>query len=195
MSLILTRPIDALEEVEELHDGCFLPVCQNGTARKVSIGRLKESAGGAGHLEVTADGSVASHSASEINAHVENGGTVVLNYFPASNGGAYAQLWHRSPLVVMFETHNVHTDSVTLFAIADDKTCGEETFTFATEGGESTGKPISGFKITEGENGAFSMDIKFTDGTSDTFVVPAGERPAQVTYNGVAIPIEWAVSE
>lgn len=58
-----------------------------------------------------------------------------------------------------------------------------------------SGKIIFRFKVTEGSGGAFSMEIQFTDGTSDTFAVPAGEKPAQVTYNGVAIPIEWAVSE
>lgn len=153
--------------------------------------------GGPGHLEVTVDSSIASHSASEINAHVENGGTVVLNYNPTSNGGAFAQLWHRSPLVVIFAVTDIveYSVSQTLYAIADDKTCGEETFAYTPESGGSPGKPIASFKITEGSDGAFSMETIFTDGSSDTFSVPGGDKPESVTYNGVAIPIEWAVSE
>ena len=171
-----------------------------------------------GHMEVTVDGgSKASHSASEINAHVENGGSVVLNTEGYSNGGGYAQLWFRSPLVVIF----AHTDmtgeskSQTLFSIGEDKTYGEETFTYTPP--ESTltpeqiqeavdnyleehpvsadGKIIDHFVITEGSDGAVTMETIFTDGGSDTFAVPADEKPAYVVFNGQQVPIEWAVSE
>lgn len=56
-------------------------------------------------------------------------------------------------------------------------------------------KKISRFKITEGSDGAFRMDIKFEDGAYDTFSVPAGDKPDSIVYNGATIPIEWAVSE
>lgn len=61
----------------------------------------------------------------------------------------------------------------------------------ASPGG--TGKPIKGFKITEHADGSITMKNTFTDGTYETFGIPAGEKPGYITYNGVAIPIEWVV--
>lgn len=57
----------------------------------------------------------------------------------------------------------------------------------------TTGKPIKDFKITEHADGSITMKNTFTDGTYETIVLAAGEKPGSVTYNGVAIPIEWVV--
>jgi hypothetical protein len=50
-------------------------------------------------------------------------------------------------------------------------------------------------KITEGADGSVTFENTLSDGGKETIVLAAGENPASVTYNGVAIPIEWAVSE
>lgn len=57
----------------------------------------------------------------------------------------------------------------------------------------TTGKPIATFEITEHADGSITMKNTFTDGTYETIVLAAGEKPASITYNGVAIPIDWVV--
>lgn len=56
-----------------------------------------------------------------------------------------------------------------------------------------TGKPIKDFKIIEHADGSITMKNTFTDGTYETIVLAAGEKPASATYNGVEIPIKWVV--
>ena len=164
---------------------------------KVVAKNATENSGSGGHGNITVvvdeDTMTANYTNTQIIEHLENGGTarVKLNV-----SGAYFQLYGIVGTTVMFGAPAVNEGDQVELVIYSIWTSGSVTKdVFPIGSGESTGKPISGFKITEGENGAFSMEIQFTDGTSDTFGVPAGEKPAQVTYNGVAIPIEWAVSE
>ena len=141
---------------------------------------------------VDEDTMTANYTNTQIIEHLENGGTarVKLNV-----SGAYFQLYGVVGTTVMFGAPAVNEGDQVELVIYSIWTSGSVTKdVFPIGSGESTGKPISGFKITEGENGAFSMEIKFTDGSSDTFSVPGGDKPESVTYNGVAIPIEWAVS-
>ena len=56
-----------------------------------------------------------------------------------------------------------------------------------------TNKPIKSFKITEHADGSITMKNTFTDDTYETIVLAAGEKPASITYNGTAIPIDWVV--
>lgn len=64
----------------------------------------------------------------------------------------------------------------------------------AAQTGGAGGKPIATIKITEGADGSVTMENTFTDGEKETIFLPAGDKPANVTYNGVAVPIEWVVS-
>ena len=144
------------------------------------------------HLEVTVDAAgMASHSASEINAHIDAGGSVVLNFTGYSNP-SYAQLWFRHNGGVMFCTTDVTDSSVsqTLFGIDEEKNCTEEHISF--EGSGSSGKTFASIKVTEHTDGRVTMENTFTDGSKETMVLAAGEKPESLTYNGVAIPIEWA---
>ncbi len=147
------------------------------------------------HLEVTVDAAgMASHSASEINAHIDSGGSVVLNFTGYSNP-SYAQLWFRHNGGVLFCTTDVTENSVTqtLFGIDEEKKCTEETLKFEASGGSN--KTITNMKITEGADGSVTFENTLSDGGKETIFLPAGDKPESVTYNGVAIPIAWAVSE
>lgn len=147
-----------------------------------------------GHLEVTVDeNNVASHSAQEIDAHVAKGGSVVLNFTDSSASHGYACLWARTSALVIFLETYVSEGGVTqtFFFIDGDKNCTEEVVTFEVSGG----KTFDHITITENADGSVTMENTFTDGTSETIVLAAGDKPDSVTYNGVAIPIEWAVSE
>ena len=144
-------------------------------------------------VEVDTDTMTANYTNTQIIEHLENGGTARVK---VSSSGAYFQLYGIVGTTVMFGAPAVNeAEQVELVIYSFWASGSVSKDVFPIGSGEFAGKPVSGFKVTEGSGGAFSMEIQFTDGTSDTFVVPAGEKPAQVTYNGVAIPIEWAVSE
>lgn len=150
--------------------------------------------GGPGNItvEVDTDTMTANYTNTQIIEHLENGGTARVK---VSSSGAYFQLYGIVGTTVMFGAPAVNeAEQVELVIYSFWASGSVSKDVFPIGSGESTGKPISGFKITEGENGAFSMEIKFTDGSSDTFSVPGGDKPESVTYNGVAIPIEWEVS-
>lgn len=51
-------------------------------------------------------------------------------------------------------------------------------------------KTFSNIKITEHADGSVTMYNTFTDGTSETIGIGAGDTPG-ISYNGVAIPTEW----
>ena len=143
-------------------------------------------------VEVDTDTMTANYTNTQIIEHLENGGTARVK---VSSSGAYFQLYGIVGTTVMFGAPAVNeAEQVELVIYSFWASGSVSKDVFPIGSGEFAGKPISGFKITEGENGAFSMDIKFTDGSSDTFSVPGGDKPESVTYNGVAIPIEWAVS-
>ena len=59
MSSIQIKSIDALEAADQLNDNCFIPVCQNGVAKKLSGKQLKEftsqGSGGTGNTGGTSD--------------------------------------------------------------------------------------------------------------------------------------------
>lgn len=146
-------------------------------------------------LEVTLDGSsdaIASHSASEINAHLNNGGSVVLNYTDYSgnsSSGGYAQLWYRSELVVIFCVTDITDSSVsqTLYSIGADKTYGEETFTYTIP--DNTGGEVSLIDFSNFENGSFTETV---DGEVITHTVTFDDQNRPIAIDNVEI--KWGDS-
>jgi len=146
-------------------------------------------------LEVMVDDSnVASHSASEIITHLDNGGSVIMKFSGNSRGHGYAQL-HSVALgnVIFYELNVSVTSEILLYTVGDTKEVSVEVFTMVPV--DSTDETIMGIKITENADGSVTMVNTFDGGGTETIVLAAGDKPASVTYNGVSIPIEWAVSE
>ena len=58
------------------------------------------------------------------------------------------------------------------------------------------GEPITGISITEAADGTVTMVNTLSTGGTETIVISpdANGNPGSITYNGVAIPIEWVVS-
>ena len=76
------------------------------------------------------------------------------------------------------------------FAVWADGSVTREVFSL---GGTGTAKTFKDIEITENADGSVTMVNTFTDGSSETIVLAAGEKPASATYNGVEIPIKWVV--
>lgn len=155
-----------------------------------------------GKLTVTVDLSTdtASHSASEINAHIAKGGCVELavnNFQDDDRNVFYHTIYLRTPTKVYFQGCDPAEDVIwfTTYCIDDNKVFSEVQIAFEGGSGGSTGKTFASIKVTEHTDGSVTMENTFTDGSKETMVLAAGEKPESLTYNGVAIPIEWAVSE
>ena len=183
----------------------------------VIVDQVKEQV--PGHLMVSYDWNTkkVSHSASEINAHLDKGGSAALavcQFQDNDNVKFYVPVYMRTPTVIWFLQCEVYEESVSgaFYSVDDDKNYTEEVFDYKASGGTvspeqiqeavnsyleenpvTTGKPFKEIVVTEHADGSVTMENTFTDDTSETIVLAAGEKPASITYNGVAIPIEWVV--
>lgn len=161
----------------------------------------KVSGDGPGVLIVTLDkpNGTADHNAAEIISHVESGGIVLLKNpvdvdSPGSVEAGYIPLSGIVSDFVMFkgvEVFDERVDQYLYTVMVDGSFHLEETSVKIGSGGAT----ITGMKITEGADGSVTFENTLSDGGKETIVLAAGENPASVTYNGAAIPIEWAVSE
>lgn len=134
-----------------------------------------------GHLEVTVDDSgMASHSASEINAHIDAGGSVILNFRGYGNP-SYAQLWFRHNGGVMFCTTDVTENSVSqsIYVVDDEKNCTEEYSSFEVPGNKVTQIDFSNF-----ENCSYTETI---DGEVITHEVTFDEQGRPTAIDGASI--------
>ena len=136
----------------------------------------------------------ASHSASEINAHLNNGGSVVLEVAGSPKG--YATLYLKSNDVVWFAITGVTSDLVKqdIFSINNEKVCSYETLTFegAGSGGEAK-TPLQ--RVVTTKNGTqVGIDFFYTDGTASTAVIVVDENdtPLTITENGNTTTFEWS---
>lgn len=63
------------------------------------------------------------------------------------------------------------------------------------EGGGDAGPGVTAISVTEAADGTVTMVNTLTTGGTETIVISpdANGKPGSITYNGVAIPIEWVV--
>lgn len=136
----------------------------------------------------------ASHSASEINAHLNNGGSAVLEL--ASSPKSYAPLYLKSNDVVWFAITGVTSDWVKqdIYSIDNEKVCSYETFTFEGAGsGTEVKTPLQ--RVVTTKNGTqVGIDFFYTDGTASTAVIAVDENdtPLAITENGNTTTFEWS---
>lgn len=151
---------------------------------------------GNGQLEVAVDPTTmtANYTATQIIEYLNAGGTAFVNY----GHMIYASLYGKVGTTVLFGNVGEVGDggegeaqvALVLFAVWGD---GRVTRQVAPIGSESTSKTFKDIEITENADGSVTMVNTFTDGSSETIVLAAGEKPASATYNGVEIPIKWVV--
>lgn len=142
-------------------------------------------------VEVNLTTMTASHTSAQIMEHLDADGTAAAKL----SNGAYAVLYGVVGTTVMFRGLSEvdgQAEMVTYAVWADGSVTMEA---FALGGSGSAGKTFKDIEITEKADGSVTMLNTFTDDTSETIVLAAGEKPANITYNGVEIPIKWVTEE
>ena len=130
----------------------------------------------------------ASHTSAQIIERLDADGIVAARMMT----GAYFVLYAVVGTTVLFsglQEVEGGPEMVT-FAVWADGSVTREVFSL---GGSGTSKTFKDIEITENADGSVTMVNTFTDGSSETIVLAAGEKPASATYNGVEIPIKWVV--
>lgn len=145
-----------------------------------------------GQLTVTVDWrtDTASHSASEINAHIAKGGSVVLaknNFQDNDNNVFYQPIYLRTPTKVYFHAFDMAEDTIwqTVYSIDDNKAFNEDTITFEGGGsGSGSGGEVSQIDFSNFENGSFTETV---DGEVITHPVTFDEQGRPVTIDDAVI--------
>lgn len=147
-----------------------------------------------GHLMVTNDWatSKASHSASEINAHLDRGGSVsfrVSQYQNSTDVMFYVPVFMRTPTFIWFFQYEVYEDSVTgtIHVVDAEKNYTYETFSFTPGGG--SGGELTGIDFSNFEKGSYTETI---DGEVITHEVTVDEQGRPTAIDGCAIV--WGAS-
>lgn len=147
-----------------------------------------------GHLMVTNDWatSKASHSASEINAHLDRGGSVsfrVSQYQNSTDVMFYVPVFMRTPTFIWFFQYEVYEDSVTgtIHVVDAEKNYTYETFSFTPGGG--SGGELTGIDFSNFEKGSYTETI---DGEVITHEVTFDEQGRPTAIDGCAIV--WGAS-
>lgn len=148
-----------------------------------------------GHLVVTMNknGTTASHSASEIIAHVEKGGSVTLDLVSADYATEHAQLYFTFGGVAYFKMTSVSEGYVSesLYIIYNDKSCTMEEKSF--EANRETEKAVKSVSVNK--NGIYvAVQFTYADNTSEvaTIVLDEDDTPQSITINGNTTTFDWS---
>lgn len=81
------------------------------------------------------------------------------------------------------------------FTEAEKQEIIDEVLEQIPEGGGDAGSGVTAISVTEAADGTVTMVNTLTTGGTETIVISpdANGKPGSITYNGVAIPIEWVV--
>lgn len=123
-----------------------------------------------------------SHSASEIIAYLNSGGSVILKYSSTSKTSGFAHLYgvfYGS--VYFFEVAGLSDNTeIHLYAVSDDKSCSFETI----EMGNAGGGTVTQIDFSNFENGSFTETVN-GEVVTHTVTFDAQNRP--ITIDGCAI--------
>lgn len=150
-----------------------------------------------GLLIVTYDDEVepwtASHSASEILAHLDKGGSVILQFPGNRFGHGYAQL-HSVAFgnVVFCEVNMSVTPEILMYTVGDTKEVTVEVFTM-NGGTVQEEKGVKSYTVTRAGQ-TITMVLTLDDDTTETHVLALDENdyPTSITVNGKTITGEWS---
>lgn len=148
-----------------------------------------------GHLVVTMNknGTTASHSASEIIAHVEKGGSVTLDLVSADYAVEHAQLYFTFGGVAYFKMTSVSEGYVSesLYIVYNDKSCTTEETSF--EANRETEKAVKSVSVNR--NGSVvAVQFTYADNTSEvaTIALDDNDTPQSITVDGNTTALNWS---
>ena len=149
-----------------------------------------------GHLVVTMNrnGTTASHSAAEIIAHVEKGGSVTLDLVSGDHAVEHAQLYITFNGAAYFKVVSVSQSSVSeyLYVIDNNKVCTEAA---TVCDGSNSGTERSVKSVSVERNGSVvGVQFNYTDNSFEvaTIALDEDDTPQSITINGNTTTFDWS---